>query len=108
MPFVSITPDSVEEQTSLHCFGVLSLRAKKHYILGQISLLKWSLFYLVMTSLCLKSALGSSVILLLLAVILIIICLYNESENLRNVQWQLIELVNNTPLQVANALLDDD
>ena len=110
MPFVSVSPNDIgiEEQTSLHCFGVLSLRAKKHYILGQISLLKWSLFYLIMTSLCLKSALGSSVILLLLAVILIIICLYNESENLRNVQSQLIELVNNTPLQVANALLDDD
>ena len=56
----------------------------------------------------LKSALGASVILLLLAIILIIICLYNESENLRNVQRQLIELVNNTPLQIANALLDDD
>ena len=107
MPFVSITPDSVEEQTSLHVFGVLSLRAKKHYILGQLSLLKWSLFYLAMTSLCLKSALGSSVILFLLAVILIMVCLYNETENLRNVQQQLIELVNNT-LQVANTLLDDD
>ena len=61
-----------------------------------------------MTSLCLTSALGSSVILLLLAVILIIICLYNELENLRNVQWQLLEFVNKTPLQVANTLLDDD
>ena len=101
MPFVSINPDSVEEQTSLHVFGVLSLRAKKHYILGQLSLLKWSLFYLAMTYLCLKSALGSSVILLLLAVILIIVCLYNESENLRNVQRQFIELVNNTPLKIT-------
>ena len=108
MAFVSVSPKNIgiEEQTSLHCFGVLSLRAKKHYILGQISLLKWTLFYLIMTSLCLKSALGASVILLLLAIILIIICLYNESENLRNVQRQLTELVNNTPLQVA--LLDDD
>ena len=102
MTFVSINPDSVEEQTSLHVFGVLSLQAKKHYILAQ------SLFYLAMTSLCLKSALGSSVILLLLAVILIVVCLYNETENLRKVLRQLIELVNNTPLQVANELLDDD
>ena len=108
MPFVSITPDSVEEQTSLHCFGVLSLRSKKQFILGQISLLKWSLVYLTMTSLCLKSTLGASVILLLLAIILIGLCLYNETENLRNVQRQLIELVANTPLQVANSLLDDD
>ena len=83
------------EKQSLHVFAVLAIRAKREFIKRQISLIQWSLLYLIMASLCLKIFLGSSVIMLVLA----IACLYNESESLWAIQEQLIEIVRSTPVE---------
>jgi hypothetical protein len=94
------------EQQSLHVFAVLAIRAKREFIKRQISLIQWSLLYLIMASLCLKIFLGSSVIMLVLAILFMIACLYNESESLWAIQEQLIEIVRSTPVESVNSLID--
>ena len=70
-------------------------------------LLKCSVVYLGMASLCLKISLGSAVSLLVLALTLLVACLIKESENLRSIQTQLFGLVDSTPLERMNKLIDE-
>ena len=84
----------LSEQQSLHVFTVLALRAKRDFVIRQVSLIKWSLLYLIMAFLCLKILLGSSDLTwLVLAITLLIACLFNELENLRAIQEQLLDIV---------------
>ena len=78
----------------MHCFAVLALRPKRDYSrqqVQQVHLLKCSVVYLDMASLCLKISLGSVVALLVLALTLLVACLIKESDNLRSIQRQLLE-----------------
>ena len=106
MPFILSENLDLSEQQSLHVFTVLALRAKRDFVIRQLTLIKWSLLYLIMATLCLKISLGSSVILLVLAITLLIACLFNESESLRAIQEQLLDIVRNTPVETVNTLID--
>ena len=68
MPFMSSENLDLLEEQPLHVFAVLAIRAKREFIKHQISLIQWSLLYLIMGALCLKIFLGSSVIMLVLAI----------------------------------------
>ena len=91
----------------MHCFAVLALRAKCDYSRQQVHLLKCSVVYLGVASLCLKTSLGSAVALLVLALTLLVACLIKESENLCSIQRQLFDIVGSTPLERMNNLIDE-
>ena len=64
MPLLSSADLELTETEIVHCFGVLALRAKCDYSRQQVHLLKCSVVYLGMASLCLNISLGSAVALL--------------------------------------------
>ena len=95
MPLLSSADLELTEAEVVHCFAVLALRAKCDYSRQQVHLLKCSVVYLGVASLCLKTSLGSAVALLVLALTLLVACLIKESENLCSIQRQLFDIVAN-------------
>ena len=107
MPVIELDRNAGRDEVSIHMFSVLALRQKRLCIQTQINVLRVCLLFLMAASLGMKSALGASAVLLFLAIGLVIYSLHTESENLKVVQAQLVDIIRNTPLQVLNEVLDE-
>ena len=106
MPVIIGTNSQKPSDAEIHMYAVLALVEKKQKHSFTQTILHDLLCFLIMTSFTLKSSLVISFILLASAIAMVICLLHAESENLRIIQTQLLDLERNSPEEVLNDIVN--
>ena len=81
----------------LNVFAICALSDRRGACKRQMHVISFALFTAVMAGWGVKVSLGCSVVLLAVCIIFMLYSLYNESQVLRQVQRELLQLLRSTP-----------
>ena len=84
-------------ERELSVFAICALCDRRDACKRQLNVIGFALFTAVMASWSVKISLGCSVALLVICIAFILYSLYNESQVLRQVQRELLQLLRSTP-----------
>ena len=87
--------EATEREMSV--FAICALCNRRDACKRQLNIIGFALFTAIMTAWSVKISLGCSVVLLVVCITFILYSLYNESQVLRQIQRELLQLLRSTP-----------
>ena len=84
-------------ERELSVFAICALCDRRDACKRQLNVIGFALFTAIMASWSVKISLGCAVSLLMICIAFMLYSLYNESQVLRQVQRELLQLLRNTP-----------
>ena len=98
MPILIAGGNSREaSETELNVFAICALCDRRDACQRQLNVIGFALLTAIMATWGIKVSLGCSIVLLALCIVFMLYSLYNESQVLRQVQRELLQLLRSTP-----------
>ena len=93
-------------ERELNVFAICALCDRRDACQRQLNVIGFALFTAIMATWGIKVSLGCSIVLLALCIVFMLYSLYNESQVLRQVQRELLQLLRSAPQEDIDSLFN--